>query len=363
MKDTRIAFFAPMKAPDHETPSGDREMARNLMTALRATGAKVDLASDMRIYDGAGDPWQQSALMEAAKPEIARLTEEFAQDAPSIWVSYHNYYKSPDLIGPPVCAALNIPYVQIETSRARKRLSGPWAGFARVAEEACDAAELVFYMTVHDQETLERDRPDGQRLVHLPPFLPLEDLPASSSLDSSDIFAAGMMRAGDKLASYQLVAETLALLDDQPMRLRIAGDGPMRREVEKLMAPFGDKVRFLGRLDAEQMARAYSNASLFFWPGVNEAYGMVYLEAQAKGLPVVAQDRPGVRDVLAPGDHPAPKDGPQAMAKTIRSLLNDAALRAERGRQSRAHVAENHLLATARGILTGALSPLIAGAS
>ena len=143
----------------------------------------------------------------------------------------------------------------------------------------------------------------------------------------------------------------------------IAGDGPMRREVEKLMAPFGDKVRFLGRLDAEQMARAYRNASLFFWPGVNEAYGMVYLEAQAKGLPVVAQDRPGVRDVLAPGDHPAPKDGPQAMAKTIRSLLNDAALRAELGRLSRAHVAENHLLATARSILTGALSPLIAGAS
>ena len=137
----------------------------------------------------------------------------------------------------------------------------------------------------------------------------------------------------------------------------------MHREVEKLMAPFGDKVRFLGRLDAGQMARAYRNASLFFWPGVNEAYGMVYLEAQAMGLPIVAQDRPGVRDVLALGDHPAPEDGAQAMAKTIRSLLNDAALRREQGRQSRAYVAENHLLATAQDILTTALSPLIAGAS
>ncbi|MEO1722987.1 MAG: hypothetical protein AAFR84_11325, partial [Pseudomonadota bacterium] len=34
-----VAFYAPMKSPDHPTPSGDREIARHLLTALSAAGA------------------------------------------------------------------------------------------------------------------------------------------------------------------------------------------------------------------------------------------------------------------------------------------------------------------------------------
>ena len=59
----RIAFFAPLKAPSHPVPSGDREMARNLMRMLGDHGAEVILASELRLRDGAGDVARQIRLI------------------------------------------------------------------------------------------------------------------------------------------------------------------------------------------------------------------------------------------------------------------------------------------------------------
>ena len=193
--------------------------------------------------------------------------------------------------------------------RATSRLNGPWAGFAKAAHDACDAAQLIFYHTANDLITLERERFADQTLVELPPFLPISDLPPASSC-TGPMLSVGMMRYGDKLASYEILAQALSCLTGD-WALHIVGDGPARPEVETLMAPFGSKVRFLDQLERDALQTAYGEASLVVWPGVNEAYGMIYLEAQANGVPVVAQDRPGVRDVLTPGDYPSVDSRPR----------------------------------------------------
>ena len=46
----RIAFYAPLKPPDHPVPSGDRRIARLLLEALRRAGHEVALASRLRSY-------------------------------------------------------------------------------------------------------------------------------------------------------------------------------------------------------------------------------------------------------------------------------------------------------------------------
>ena len=356
---TRVAFYAPMKSPDSPTPSGDREMARNLIGAIGARGARVEVVSELKLHEKAGDAARQAELRRAAQAEVARLTGALAGSGVALWVTYHNYYKAPDLIGPAVCAALDLPYVQIESTRARKRLAGPWADFAQAAEAACDAAQVIFYLTANDRITLERHRAPGQRLVNLPPFLPAEHLPPASAC-TGPMLTAGMMRAGDKLASYTILAKALAHLDGD-WRLEIAGDGAARAEVEALMAPYGDRVRFLGLLDRDALAAAYGRASLFVWPGVNEAFGMVYLEAQAAGLPVVAQDRPGVRDVLLPGNYPTPEDGPEALAAQMAALLADPGLRKSRGAQARAMIARAHLRPAATDRFWSTVDPLVEG--
>jgi len=349
-----VAFYAPLKAPNHPVPSGDRTMARALMKALDHSGYVVNVASELRIYDSAGDTETQDELIAHAQKEVTRILSAPDTAAWTCWLTYHNYYKAPDLIGPSVARALGMPYVQIESTRARKRLSGPWARFAEAAEAASDHAHTIFYVTHRDAETLRRDAPAGQVLNHLHPFLDRTELPAQSDY-SGNMLSVGMMRTGDKLASYTLIADTLALLDPAlDWRLDIAGGGPTEAEVTTLMAPFGSRVRMLGALPADALQRHYQQARLLFWPGVNEAFGYAYLEAQAAGLAVVAQDRPGVRDVVA-GMQPAVAEGPHAMATRLTNLLTDRALAENLGTQARAQVAKHHLLPAAASTLRSAI--------
>ena len=352
-----IAFYAPLKSPEHPTPSGDRQIARNLMTALkRGVDRPVRLISELRSFEREGSASAQEGIRRQAQAEIARIMDD--GDRPDMWVSYHSYYKSPDLIGPSICNALGIPYALIEASRAKSRLSGPWAQFAVAAEEACDAADIIFHFTENDHFALARDRVEGQQIVELPPFLNREDLPESSS-NIGPMLAVGMMRHKDKLASYALIAEALSLLKAADWQLDIAGDGPARAEVDAMFDRFGSRIRFLGALTPESVQAAYANAGLFVWPGVNEAFGMVYLEAQAAGLPVVAQDRVGVRDVLMPGSYPDPDEGASGLAERIDELLGNPTLRQSAGQMARGYVKNRHLLPAAARILKTNLSPLI----
>lgn len=342
-----LAFYAPMKPPDHPVPSGDRSMARALIQALETAGHTVTLASKLRSRDGAGNAAQQRDFVAKAHAALPGLISRGRAEGWRAWVTYHNYYKAPDLIGASVAQALGIPYLLIEATRAAKRLTGPWAQYASAAEEACDLADVIFYLTSRDEAALRRDAPPAQHLLYLPPFLNSNTLPAETFAPDGPILSVGMMRRGDKLASYWIIAETLALLPKDTWRLEIAGDGPAEGEVRALMAPFGDNVKFLGNLSAPDLNAAYARAAMMFWPGVNEAFGLVYLEAQAAGLPIVAQNRPGVREVLSPGPYPSVEAGPAALAKELSRLLGDPEARRTKGRAAREYVAENHLLPAA----------------
>ena len=109
----RIAFYAPMKAPTHPAPSGDRRVAQLLWRALEAAGHEVFLASDFRAYEDDGDSAKQQALAARGAEIAAGLVVEWqANEAigrPDLWFSYHLYHKAPDWLGPAVAAALDIP--------------------------------------------------------------------------------------------------------------------------------------------------------------------------------------------------------------------------------------------------------------
>ena len=357
----RIAFYAPLKPVDHPIPSGDRQMARLILRALEVTGP-VEVASSLRVYDGAGDAALQAHLQAAAGAERDRLLSLYAaapERRPSLWLSYHVYYKAPDLIGPHIARSLGIPYVVVEATRARKRLSGPWSAFAAAAEAAIEAADLVLCVSARDRQAVEAYGPPGQRVAMLPPFLELP--PAVERMESDSpprLLTVAMMRPGDKLSSYRLLAESLHLLAAQPWTLDIVGDGPAAAEVSALFAPFGPRLRFLGASAPTDLAGHYRAADLLVWPGLNEAFGMVYLEAQAHELPVLAVDNAGTGTVIRDGvggrlTGPAPQD----FATVLSALLADPVALASLGRSARAHVEAHHGLPAAaerlRSLLTG----------
>lgn len=358
----RAAFHAPMKPPDHPTPSGDRRIARLTVKALDRAGFEPFVASALRTREGAGDAAAQARLAAAAEAETARLVAALRDAPPALWLTYHCYYKAPDLIGPAVSRALGIPYVVLEGTRSPRRLSGPWARFAAASEAALDAAAVVFWFTGRDLPALEAGRPEGQRLVHLPPFTALGEVAARpvSTAGPLRLLCVAMMRAPDKLASFRALAQGLAAASDVDWTLTVVGDGEAEPAVRAALAPLAGRVRFAGRIDARPALHdAYAEADLVVWPGVNEAFGMIYLEAQAMGRAVIAEDRPGVRDVVAPACALTPPGEPEAFAAALRRFAADREALAAAGRAARAHMEARHGVRAAAERLRAALEPLL----
>ncbi|HEX2136488.1 MAG TPA: glycosyltransferase family 4 protein [Microvirga sp.] len=377
MSGLPIAFYAPLKSPDHPAASGDRTMARLLRAALSRAGFAPVLASETRTLDVSGDPALQERLRAACAAEAAALVRRYRsageRERPRLWFTYHVYYKAPDWIGPAVADALGVPYVVAEGSRAAKRAQGPWALGHRGAEAALDRADAVLVMTARDRVALERGRPAGQALLDLPPFLdddwvraPCRAARAPPGPGGPALLAVAMMRPGDKLASYRLLAAGLHAIQDLPWRLDVVGDGEARGEVERLFAPLSGRVRFRGEIaDPAALRDLYDGAHLLVWPAVNEAYGMALLEAQARGCPVVAGAFGGVASVVRDGETgclTAPGDA-EAFAAAIRALIVDPQRRERYGRAARRFVASERTLDHAADRLRRALLPLVARAA
>ena len=370
-----VAFYAPLKSPRDPSPSGDRTMARLLEAALARAGFEPMLASELRTFDGRGDPRAQDRLKAESEAAAARLIASLEALPralrPRLWFTYHVYYKAPDWIGPRVAGALSIPYVIAEGSRAAKRAGGPWALGHRGAEAALDRADTVFVMTAQDRPSLEASRPPGQSLVELPPFIDeaWTERPAPSRAapgpEGPTLLAVAMMRPGDKLASYRLLAAALRDIADRPWSLRVVGDGDAREEIERLFAPVAERVSFHGTIGDPAILRAlYDSAHLFVWPAVNEAYGMALLEAQARGCPVVAGAFGGVASVVRDGETgclTAPGD-PQAFAAAVRRLISDRPTLERVGAAARRFVAAERTVNHAAERLRDALLSLLEGA-
>jgi glycosyltransferase involved in cell wall biosynthesis len=373
----RIAFYAPLKAPGHPVPSGDRRMAGLLVDALRAAGHEVDIASTLRSFEGAGDAARQAAIRAKGEAEAAALIERYTAAAtrPEAWFTYHLYHKAPDWLGPAVSAALGIPYLVAEASSAPKQATGPWAAGHAAAAAAIAGADAVLAVNSDDIACLRPLVGAPERLIALRPFLdpaPFQAargaraahrkrLAAALGLDAGVpwLLAVGMMRPGDKLASYRQLAAALGHLGDTAWRLVVVGAGLARGEVVALLDGLGgNRIAYAGELDGDALPGIYAAADIFAWPAVNEAYGLALLEAQAAGTPVVAGRVRGVVDIVADGETGflTPPGDDAAFAGRLRALLADPDLRGRLGANAADRVARHHGMTAASATLADALA-------
>ncbi|MFB7560449.1 glycosyltransferase family 4 protein [Streptomyces brevispora] len=133
--------------------------------------------------------------------------------------------------------------------------------------------------------------------------------------------------------------------------LLIVGGGPYAGELRKLAAETGvlDSVRFTGPVPWAELPAHYGAGDVFAMPcrtrrgGLDvEGLGIVYLEASATGLPVVAGDSGGAPDAVLDGETGWVVRGGSAeeSAERIVTLLGDAELRRRMGERGRAWVEE-----------------------
>lgn len=347
MKGNQIAFYAPLKSADHAVPSGDRLMARSLIKCLQACGYSVETVSQLRTrFSDPDDEAANTQLLANAEQEIERIKLLWQQSGPpACWFCYHPYYKSPDLIGPTLCDAFDVPYVTAEASYSQRRSTGIWAHTQSTVLDAVNKASVNLYFTERDKLGLQEGAPTAT-LAKLAPFIfPTNTEEHKQPVQPYQLQAVAMMRSGDKYESYQQLAEALFIIQELPWVLHVVGDGEMESQVHTLFDKFpAEKIKWHGKKPSEDVSRFYDDGYLYVWPGCGEAYGLAYLEAQAAGLPVVAFRTAGVPEVVEhqySGVLVDDKDT-SAMANAIAHLLTDRDEHQRLSRNAKQHVMSNH---------------------
>ncbi len=347
-----VAFYAPLKTPDNPVPSGDRLIGRMLWQAIEAGGHHINLVSRLRSFDKHGDAGRQDRIARIGDWAARRLIRQFRDHGkrPDVWLTYHLYHKAPDWLGPVVTAELGIPYCIAEASSSHRQAHGRWKlGHAAVVA-ALGAADLVVSLNPKDEPGIGPLVGRKTRMIRQQPFIDGRLFQAARSeradhrttlartlgLDANEpwLLAVGMLRPGDKAASYSVLAAALERLQDRSWQLVIAGDGPARIELEERYSDFGSRVRFVGEQSSAAVAALMASADLLVWPAINEAIGMIFIEAAIAGLAVVGANRPGIAAVVEHGETGllVAENDVAAFAAAVDLLLRDPARRVTMGR-------------------------------
>lgn len=352
----KIAYYMPFKPMGHAHPSGDLVIGTELYNYLRNRQHSIELISKIRcrwIYYRPLDLLR----LPGEKRRILRYCQTMQ---PNLWLSYHSYYKAPDLLGPWCSRELNLPYVIFQGiySTKRRRQLATLPGFL-LNRKALLSTDHVFTNKKRDHANLKRLLPE-HRLSYIAPGIHpglfefseewRQELQRHWRIkDETVVMTAAMMRPGVKTAGIARVMESCAELMQRGLRLRliIVGDGICRPQLEKkaeeLRMPQG-KVLFAGQIPRAEMPRYYSAADIFAFPGFEESLGMVYLEAQSCNLPVVACGDWGGGEAVVDGRTGllTSADSPERFTAAIGRLIEDRSLRLMLAAAAGEHIRSRH---------------------
>jgi glycosyltransferase involved in cell wall biosynthesis len=206
-----------------------------------------------------------------------------------------------------------------------------------------DRANKITACSRHTLADLENyyGQPFGPRGQVILNGIALEDFEGEYSAPDTAVpyvFAIGRLV---EQKGFDLLLRAFALTKSDMHELWIAGDGPARQSLEKLISQLHleNRVRLLGRVVRQRAVELFKGCDFFVLPSRQEPLGLVNLEAMAAGKAVVAFRVGGVPEVVPDeaGVLLPPEDVP-ALAAAIERLANDSALSSRMGSYGRQHV-------------------------
>jgi len=225
----------------------------------------------------------------------------------------------------------------------------------RVEGEIAQQADLLIASTADEGADLVSGYgADPERVYVVPPGV---DLSVFQPIDRGEArrkigYGSGrlLMFVGrlERLKGVEVAIRALALLRDRShddVRLLILGedskdgDESEKDRLKAIASDLGvrDRVDFLGSVAHHELPYFYSAADVCVMPSYSESFGLVGLEAQACGVPVVGSDVSGLRSVVRDDVSGYLIDGhePAAYAERIGRLLNNPELAQQMGRRGR----------------------------
>lgn len=344
----RIALYTPASATDRATSSGAAATADALAGALAIAGHDIDRAEPPAAADGGAETWLETADREGRRPDL--------------WMAYGLRADRPDPAGPAVASALGIPYVLVDprdpgpvTADAVIALSDAGARWAADALPDAPTTRLLPFIDPGPYDFVRRQHaPQAAILARRHGLDP----------ESPRLLFVGAMRPGDRLDSCRQLVRALSRLALVEYQLIVIGDGPARAEVEAMLRrlPLG-RVHVVGALPPDEVAPFYAICDLLVAPCVGGTHGRVLLEAQATGLPVVAGDAPGVRDVVRDGmtGRLSPAGNAESIAQSIAFLLRERQFLNAYAAATTQAISKDHHIVSAAAALNGFLAGLTDG--
>ena len=350
----RIAFYAPFKPLEHAHPSGDLVIATGLCHYLSGQGHDIMPVSPLRTRWIYWRPWQWPGVIKEYRRALRLVSLKKAH----VWLTYHTYYKAPDLLGPFACRKAGVPYVifQGAFSTKRRRRLKTLPGYFLNKHALCAACH-VFTNRLEDLVNLKRQIPEHRLTYVVPGIFPEDfffDTKARDKLRQSwgivkepVVLSAAMFRPDVKTEGLAWVIRSCGRLyrRKRAFHLVIAGDGKEKARLKHLAQKYcPGRVRFVGKISREKMNRFYSAGDVFAFPGIRESLGMVFLESQSCGLPVVAFNNRGIPEVVKNGETGflTPLYSYHAFDQALERLLLNKELRRSMGRKAQLYVRENH---------------------
>jgi glycosyltransferase involved in cell wall biosynthesis len=230
---------------------------------------------------------------------------------------------------------------------------------ASAVAEGLGAARLVLANSVGIAGLARTNGAGETRVVHLGTDLPAGTAATVRAYSHDNPSAYGEHRVGHAptlVTVAHLVARkrhadvirAIAVLGPRHPTLRyvVIGDGPERQPLEALASRVGvaERVDFRGQLEPREAIEQARGCTLFVMPSTEEAFGVVYIEAMAGGLPAIGcRGEPGPEEIAAAGDGfvLVPPGDIERLTQRIDELLGDPHRLREAAQRARATVAAN----------------------
>lgn len=137
-----------------------------------------------------------------------------------------------------------------------------------------------------------------KRLRYIPAMIDTKAIRPKQSYSNKNIVYAGRLRESKGIK--ELLQGFNAITDDfSKATLTIAGDGPLRKDVEEAQR-HNPNIRYTGELSYKELLKLYRQSDLFILPTHYDSFGLVILEAMATGLPIITTKTEGPRDQVTP---------------------------------------------------------------
>ncbi len=367
----RILFYTPFKPLDHPNPSGDLVIATGLYNFLKRQGHQVWPISRLRTRWIFWKPWLFPLIIKEQRKAIRKIIKY----KPDLWMTYHTYYKAPDILGAAVCKRQQLPYVIFQGiySTKRKRNLKTLPGFLLNREALNDAAH-IFTNRCEDLKNLKRLINERQLSYVAPGIYPEEfsfDSQARIKLrkswqvgDDPVVLSVAMFRPGVKAQGLMWTIKACGKLvqQGQKFHLVIAGDGSEKGRLRQIAGKeLPGRVTFVGKIPRSGLYAFYSAGDVFAFPGFRESLGMVFLEAQSCGLPVVAFENGGIPEVVKNEKTGllVQLNSIDLYAQAILRLLSDKTKRREMGETAKKSVRKDHDLSCNYKVMEKILASVI----